>query len=387
MNKPLYLHSLTLPNIEQENDFISKHYFKGSYHASYYPFGIFPTRGLKDVVFSPVTILCGDNGTGKSTLLNVLAQRLDMRHESPYNDSPYMGEYVNMCSCDFNYQTPPWHMQIITSDDVFNRSFHRREMNMVTHDLQTKVLEEGREMLQDKNIHVNFDDPDDVARFKRKSIALGKHGSYSGPHKLVMKEVGRDIILHSNGENALEYFEQEFRPHGLYLLDEPENSLSIARQLILKQYIESMVQEEFCQFVIATHSPFLLAIEGATIYNMDDNPVSTPHWTNIENVRAYFQFFKDYESQFEHPLTDDQPTQLDDTPAKAFRDLLTRQGYTWKYIEHLLGELRYPNRINEFLAWAKEYSQIYAGLFPTEDEIVSCINYICFEQERPPIEK
>lgn len=148
-----------------------------------------------------------------------------------------------------------------------------------------------------------------------------------------------------------------------------------------------MVQEEFCQFVIATHSPFLLAIEGATIYNMDDNPVSTPHWTNIENVRAYFQFFKDYESQFEHPLTDDQPTQLDDTPAKAFRDLLTRQGYTWKYIEHLLGELRYPDRINEFLTWAKEYSQIYAGLFPTEDEIVSCINYICFEQERPPIEK
>ena len=387
MNGAIYLHSLSLPNIQQENDFVTKNYFKGGYHSTYYPFGIFANRGLEDVVFGPVTILCGDNGTGKSTLLNILAQRLDMRHESPYNDSPYMGEYVNRCSCDFDYQTPPWHMQIITSDDVFNRSFHRREMNMVTHDLQKQVLQEGREMLQDKNIHVNFEDPEDVARFQRKKIALGKHGSYSGPHKLVMKEVGRDIVLHSNGENALEYFEQEFRPHGLYLLDEPENSLSIARQLILKEYIESMVRDEYCQFVIATHSPFLLAIEGATIYNLDDNPVSTPHWTNIENVRAYFQFFKDYESQFDHPLTDNQPAHLEETPADKFRDLMARHEYDWKYIDHLLDELRYPNRIEEFLKWADEYSQLYAGLFPTDEEIVSCINYICYWQERPAISK
>lgn len=277
---------------------ISKRYYRGSYHSSPYPFGLFPQIGLREIEFAPITIFCGDNGSGKSTLLNILSNCLHIPHNSPYNASVYMEAYVELCAYDYNYHSQPWLSRIITSDDVFNQSFHRREMNQVTHELQDKVLAEGKEMLKDRRLSVNFDNPEDVARFRRKAIAIGRPRHYSGPHELVMKEVGRDIILHSNGENALEYFKEQIRPHGLYLLDEPENSLSIKRQLILKQYIEEMVQYEHCQFVIATHSPFLLALDNACVYDLDMNPVCVQEWTDIENVREYFDFFQHYTDLF-----------------------------------------------------------------------------------------
>ena len=49
------------------------------------------------------------------------------------------------------------------------------------------------------------------------------------------------------------------------------------------------------QFIIATHSPFLLSMKGAKIYDLDENPVDVKRWTELENVRAYYDFFKKYE--------------------------------------------------------------------------------------------
>lgn len=385
MAEILYLKNLSLPSIGDESDFLRSNYFQGGYHSSPYPFGIFPVIGLKQIDFAPITILCGDNGSGKSTLLNILSKRLEIPHNSPFNAAVYMEAFVDRCQCEYNYQTPPWVSKIITSDDVFRQSFHRREMNQVTHDLQMQTLQEGREMMHDYSLSVNFDDPDDVARFKRKAIAIGHRKDYSGPHKLVMKEVGKDIILHSNGENALEYFEEQIQPHGLYLLDEPENSLSIKRQLILKQYIEDMVQYEHCQFVIATHSPFLLALTDARVYNLDENPARVQNWTNIENVRAYFDFFQQYRELIDHPEPDAEIEEKSERIEDRFRILMTQNGYDWKSAELILKRLRYPNRIEEFLTWVSEYQQIYAGLFPAKGEVSACVDYICDWQERPEI--
>ena len=53
-----------------------------------------------------------------------------------------------------------------------------------------------------------------------------------------------------------------------------------------------------CQFVIATHSPFVLAIRGAKIYDLDEEPVDVKRWTELENVRAYYDFFKKHASEF-----------------------------------------------------------------------------------------
>ena len=73
-----------------------------------------------------------------------------------------------------------------------------------------------------------------------------------------------NVREHSNGESALKYFTEKIEDNGLYLLDEPENSLSPERQLDLKKYIEDAARFFSCQFIIATHSPFLLSIKKAS---------------------------------------------------------------------------------------------------------------------------
>lgn len=86
--------------------------------------------------------------------------------------------------------------------------------------------------------------------------------------------------------------------NALFLLDEPENSLSPAKQQELVKFIEDSARFFGCQFVIATHSPFVLAIRGAKIYDLDEEPVDVKRWTELENVRAYYDFFKKHASEF-----------------------------------------------------------------------------------------
>ncbi len=84
----------------------------------------------------------------------------------------------------------------------------------------------------------------------------------------------------------------------IFLLDEPENSLSPGKQQELVKFIEESARFFGCQFVIATHSPFVLAIKGAKIYDLDEEPVDVKRWTQLENVRVYYEFFKNHESEF-----------------------------------------------------------------------------------------
>ena len=96
----------------------------------------------------------------------------------------------------------------------------------------------------------------------------------------------------SNGETALSYFEAKLKNDTLYCLDEPENSMSPKMQLELKRMLEEFSRYCGCQFIIATHSPFLLAMEGARIYDLDSNPVEIRNWWELENVRIYWDFFE-----------------------------------------------------------------------------------------------
>ena len=65
------------------------------------------------------------------------------------------------------------------------------------------------------------------------------------------------------------------------------------------RFLEDSVRFYGCQFVISTHSPFLLAMRGAKIYDLDENPVDVKRWTRLENVRAYYDFFKKHEREFQ----------------------------------------------------------------------------------------
>ena len=103
---------------------------------------------------------------------------------------------------------------------------------------------------------------------------------------------------YSNGESAFIYFTEKIGEEGLYILDEPENSLSPELQIELIQFIEESARFFNCQFIISTHSPFLLSIKGAKIYDLDENPVDVKPWTELKNVRIYYDFFKKYENKF-----------------------------------------------------------------------------------------
>ena len=91
----------------------------------------------------------------------------------------------------------------------------------------------------------------------------------------------------------------EEKEDSLYLLDEPENSLSPKFQIELIQLISELSRFFKCQFIIATHSPFLLSIPNAKIYDLDSIPVITKNWYELENMRIYYNFFKENKSKFE----------------------------------------------------------------------------------------
>ena len=85
----------------------------------------------------------------------------------------------------------------------------------------------------------------------------------------------------------------------LYILDEPENSLSSEYQIDLSKFIESMARFYNCQFIISSHSPFFLSMKGAKIYDLDAQPTSVKKWTEIPNMRLLRDFFADHNDEFQ----------------------------------------------------------------------------------------
>lgn len=117
--------------------------------------------------------------------------------------------------------------------------------------------------------------------------------------KYIRKNLPDNVREHSNGESAFIYFTDKIKENSLYLLDEPENSLSPQKQQELLRFLEDSARFFGCQFIIATHSPFLLSMRGAKIYDMDEEVADVKKWTELENVRAYYEFFKKHENEFE----------------------------------------------------------------------------------------
>lgn len=68
--------------------------------------------------------------------------------------------------------------------------------------------------------------------------------------------------------------------------------------ILRKRFLEDSVRFFDCQFIISTHSPFLLSMQGARIYDLDAEPVQTKPWTALENVRLYFDFFQEHAPEF-----------------------------------------------------------------------------------------
>ena len=263
---------------------------KNSYHYdTFYPFQVLSKHGLTRLDFEPVTILYGGNGSGKTTALNVIAEKLALDRDTLYNRSNFFEDYTGMC--DYEEEMPiTKESRIITSDDVFDFMLNLRSIN---DGINLKREQLFADYLEDKYSHFQMKSLEDYERLKKVNMAKRKTKS-----RYVRENLMDNVREHSNGESAFIYFSAKINENGLYLLDEPENSLSPERQQELLRFLQDSARFFGCQFIIATHSPFLLSMNGAKIYDMDEEPVDVKRWTELDNVRAYYDFFKKHEHEF-----------------------------------------------------------------------------------------
>ena len=136
---------------------------------------------------------------------------------------------------------------------------------------------------------------DDYEELRRRNEA--RRGTKSQYVTRRMKNL--EYRMHSNGESAFAYFTNKIDSDALYLLDEPENSLSAKLQRELAQFLEDAVRFYGCQLVISTHSPFILSLRGAKIYDLDGDPAGVKHWSELENIRAYYDLFESRRREFD----------------------------------------------------------------------------------------
>ena len=283
----IYLSHFGFPDIEREYDFILG--LKRTCYDTYYPFQVLSKHRLTMLDFEPVTILYGGNGSGKSTVLNVIAEKLGLERDTLYNRSSFFEDYTDMCDYKVDQKIPKG-SRIITSDDVFDFMLNLRSINNGIDRRREELFED---YLDAKYSHFQMRSLDDYEQLKKVNMARSHTQS-----KYIRKNLVDNVREHSNGESAFLYFSEKIQENGLYLLDEPENSLSPQKQQELLNFLEDSARFFGCQFIMATHSPFLLSMRGAKIYDMDEETVDVKRWTELENVREDYRFFKKHEDEF-----------------------------------------------------------------------------------------
>lgn len=283
----IFLSGFSFPDKDDEYNFFAGQ--KMTCYNSFYPFQVLSEKGISRLEFSHITVFYGGNGSGKTTALNIIGEALGVQRDSLYNRSSFFEEYIKLCGYKLNTSVPE-NSRIITSDDVFDYILSVRSVNS---GIDGKREDLFKEYADNKYANFRLNSIDDLDKLKKINSARSSTKS-----KYVGKNLMKNVREHSNGENAYFYFFEKIKENGLYLLDEPENSLSPARQLEILEIIEDCAGCLGCQFIIATHSPFLLSAKGARIYDFDFCPVQVKKWIELDNVRLYYDFFKKHEKEF-----------------------------------------------------------------------------------------
>lgn len=293
--------SFHFPSNERINRYISR-------NPNVYPWPLFFENGLEWINCHDITIFYGNNGSGKSTVLNLLGEKLGAHRRVPvYKDIVYrdyvdpvnsFDEFVDMIEVrmaldDEGYpRLLPRRILLLTSDDVFKTMEERVKHNELSQQEFAQAKEAHRQIkaegqgFQLKGM-ADFDKLSEILSARR--ITRNK---YAEAHSR------RKTKIESNGETALSLFTESFEEGGVYLLDEPENCLSPIYQIeLMKLILDSSVYLN-CQFLICTHSPLILSLPNALIYDLDARPVKEKSWTELENARVYYEFFKKHEGEF-----------------------------------------------------------------------------------------
>jgi predicted ATPase len=242
-----------------------------------YPFAVPAVASLRMAPLdfdAPVTFLVGENGSGKSAILEGLACAVgsiaiagdDPRRDPTLEAARALGDRLRLT----------WSART-------QRGFFLRAEDFFGFAKYISALRAGLEA--DLSALNAKPGPETYGRRLARGVFTKEIGQ--------LRQTDSTVNASSHGESFLELFQRRFSPRGLYLLDEPEAPLSPVRQLALLALLQEMTTSGESQFVIATHSPMLMAFPRATIYSLDGG---TPHrvvWDDLEHVALTRDFLND----------------------------------------------------------------------------------------------
>ena len=285
----IYLSHFTLPRQTRREVLLDELVNNRTCYSNFYPFQVFDNWEEETFSFEPITVLYGGNGSGKTTLLNLMGEKLRLERRSVFNRSSFFQDFVDLCRAE---GTAPEGSAVLASDDVFDDLLDLRVLNQGIDRERVELLAEYKDLRESGFQMKSLADYDQLKKVVR---ATGKKASGSS---FVKESIGTNVRGRSNGETAFQYFTDQIQENALYLLDEPENSLSVQRQRDLAQFLEDSARFFGCQIVLATHSPILLAMQGARVYDLDQRPIAVRKWTDLPAVRAWYEFFKEHANEF-----------------------------------------------------------------------------------------
>ena len=248
-----------------------------------FPFSLEIVRSLREIEFrSPVTFLVGENGSGKSTLLEAIAcavESITVGSESVKTDKSLaalrkLAQYFRLA---WTKRTRKGFF--LRAEDFFGYAKSMR---------QTK--EEFQQELE--NIQEEYKGR---SKYAAALASMPFHGQLAD----MERRYGEGLDSYSHGESFLTLFQSRFVPDGLYLLDEPEAALSPMRQLSFIAALKQMVGQN-SQFIIATHSPIILAFPDAQILFFNDGRIREVKYAQLEHVQLTKDFLNNPDSFLRH---------------------------------------------------------------------------------------
>lgn len=244
-----------------------------------FPFDVPVVRTLESIELSTaVTFFVGENGSGKSTLLEAMALAAEL--PTVGSDETRADATLSAQRALAQHLTLSWTSRskrgfFLRAEDFFG---YAKRLSRMKSDMREEIARIERE----------YEGRSDYAKGLAMMPALTSLGALEGQY-------GGDLDGRSHGQSFLTLFQARFVPGGLHLLDEPEAPLSPQSQLALMTLMLDMTGKDG-QFVIATHSPILLAFPGATIYSFDRTPPERLAFEELEHVNLTRAFLNDPES-------------------------------------------------------------------------------------------
>ena len=241
-----------------------------------FPFNIPAVQFAHDVALSDkVSIFIGDNGCGKSTLLETLALKLNL---------PLIGGFIKL-RAGFDAARLLQPFTEIEYRRQTNKGFFFRAEDFS--DFVNSVENEHRKIAEDlRELKGNVDD----------SIIKEMRENMNYSLNRMRKDYGENMQAFSHGEAYLKILQTRIGDKGIYILDEPEAALSPLKQLSLIFFIREVLKNRNTQFIISTHSPILMGIPGAMIYEINEDGMSHVAYQETEHYRITKTFLNNPDS-------------------------------------------------------------------------------------------